>query len=144
MKTYTVIYAEDIPHYAMGEIEARSPKAAIAKARKMDTDTFGAYDADWNNVVCRRIVSVEDPDDNIIAQDIRLDDFHLERGTDEDIRIRDAAADMLVALETLIERSDDLESAIAGVTDQFERQVARLSEAASAAEKIVKTARGQS
>src|ERR1035437_10129019 len=39
MKTYTVIYAEDIPHYAQGEIEARGPKDAIAKARKIDTDT---------------------------------------------------------------------------------------------------------
>src|SRR4029077_2467876 len=36
VKTYTVIYAEDVPHYACGEVEARGPKAAIAKARKLD------------------------------------------------------------------------------------------------------------
>jgi len=32
MKTYTVIYAEDVPHYALGEVEARGSKDAIAKA----------------------------------------------------------------------------------------------------------------
>ena len=42
MKTYTVLYAEDVPHYALGEVEARGPKDAIAKARKLNTETFTA------------------------------------------------------------------------------------------------------
>ena len=73
MKTYTVIYAEDVPHYAQGEIEARGPKDAIAKARKIDTDTFTAYDPDYTNAVSRRIVSIEGPDGTIVAEDIALD-----------------------------------------------------------------------
>lgn len=45
-KTYSVLYPEDVPHYAFGEVEARSPKAAIARARRMKTDTFWACDSD--------------------------------------------------------------------------------------------------
>jgi len=71
MKTYTVIYAEDVPHYAQAEIEARGPKDAIAKARKIDN--FTAYDPDWDNAVSRRIVSIEGPDGAIVAEDIALD-----------------------------------------------------------------------
>ena len=56
MKTYQILYAEDVPHYAIGEIKARGPKDALAKARKVDTDTFTALDPDWSNPVCRRIV----------------------------------------------------------------------------------------
>src|ERR1700722_196856 len=77
VKTYSVIYAEDVPHYACGEIEARGPKEAIAKARALDTDTFGAYDPDWNNAVCRRIVSIEDDKGNDVARDISLDNYRL-------------------------------------------------------------------
>ena len=39
---------------------------------------------------------------------------------------------LLKALETLIAKADDLEAAIAGVTDQFEPEVAALSAAVSA------------
>ena|ERR1017187_5638874 len=71
MKTFTVIYAEDVPHYALGEIEARRPKEAVGKARKLDTDTFTAYDPDWSGAVSRRIVSIENPDGRTVAHDIR-------------------------------------------------------------------------
>jgi hypothetical protein len=98
MKTYTVLYAEDVPHYAFGEIEARSPKAALAKARKMNTDTFTAFEPDWDSSVCRRIVFIEDPA-GVIAEDIALDQYHLRNGGDPDRRLCDAAPDMLAALE---------------------------------------------
>jgi hypothetical protein len=98
MKTYTVTYAEDVPHYALGEVEARGPKDAIAKARKLDTETFTAYDPDWSGAVCRRIVSIEDPDGHVVAQDIPLDNFVL-HDADTDKRLRlDAAEAMFEAL----------------------------------------------
>ena len=50
---------------------------------------------------------------------------------------------LIDALEALIARSDDLHSAIEGVTDQFEPEVAALSAATTAAEAIIKKARGQ-
>ncbi len=36
MKTYTVLYAEDVPHYAAVEIEAVDTVDAIAKAQNFD------------------------------------------------------------------------------------------------------------
>jgi len=98
MKTYTVIYAEDVPNYASGEIEARDDKSAIAKARKSDTESLWAYDADWDNAVCRRIVSIEDPDGNVIAQDVALDKYVLHKGTVAQQRRLDAAEEMFKAL----------------------------------------------
>jgi hypothetical protein len=49
----------------------------------------------------------------------------------------------LIAIDELIMRSDDLEAAITGVTDQFEDEMSALSAAASAAEKIVNAVRGK-
>jgi hypothetical protein len=98
MKTYTVLYAEDVPHYAQGEVEARGPKDAIARARKLDTDTFTAYEPDWSGAVCRRIVSIEDPKGKIVAEAIPLDDFVL-HNAEAGMRLKlDAAEAMFEAL----------------------------------------------
>ncbi len=100
MKTYTVLYAEDVPYYASGEIEAPSDKSAIAKARKLNTETFGAYDGDWDNAVCRRIVSIEDAKGNVIAEDFALDKYVLHRASAGERRRLDAAEEMFRALKT--------------------------------------------
>lgn len=98
MKTYTVIYAEDVPHYALGEVEARGPKDAIARARKLDTEMFTAYDPDWSGAVSRRIVSIEDPGGHVVAQDIPLDNYVL-HNADTGKRLKlDAAEAMFEAL----------------------------------------------
>jgi hypothetical protein len=47
-------------------------------------------------------------------------------------------------VERLIEKADDMEAAIAGVTDQCEAEVASLSAAVTAAEPIVKAVQGLS
>ncbi len=98
MKTYTLLYAEDVPHYAHGEVEARGPKDANARARKLDTESLTAYEPDWSGAVCRRIVSIEDPDDDVIAEAIPLDDFVL-HNADAGMRLKlDAAEAMFDAL----------------------------------------------
>jgi hypothetical protein len=58
--------------------------------------------------------------------------------------LRDHAAELLRAVEALTEKVDDLEAAMAGVTDQFEDEVAGLSAAVTAAEHIVKAIGGLS
>jgi C4-type Zn-finger protein len=50
---------------------------------------------------------------------------------------------LMETFQTLIEAADGLISAIEGVTDQFEPEVAALCEAVSAAEKALGKARGQ-
>ena len=72
MKTYTVLYAEDVPHYAAVEIEAVDTVDAIAKAQNFDL-TGVPTNPDWHNAVARRIVEVTDEDENIVAEFISLD-----------------------------------------------------------------------
>jgi hypothetical protein len=48
----------------------------------------------------------------------------------------DLVHDLLVRVNTLVTKSDDLIAAIEGTTDQFEPEVAALSDAASSAEKV--------
>lgn len=100
MKTYQILYAEDVPHYAIGEIKARGPKDALAKARKVDTDTFTALDPDWSNPVCRRIVHItEEKSGKYIAEDVRLDNYTLEQASDQEITIRKHGRELIEALE---------------------------------------------
>ena len=72
MKTYTVLYAEDVPHYAAVEIEAVDTVDAIAKAQAFDL-TGVPTNPDWYNAVSRRIVEVTDEDENIVCEFIPLD-----------------------------------------------------------------------
>jgi hypothetical protein len=81
MKSYTVLYAEDVPHYATLEIEADDDAEAIERATAND---FGdaALEPDWNSSVCRRIVHIEDGRGNTVLADFPLDDYRLSRASD--------------------------------------------------------------
>jgi hypothetical protein len=52
MKTDTVLYAEDVPHYSVIEIEALDTVDAIEKAQNCDL-TDVPTNPDWHNVVAR-------------------------------------------------------------------------------------------
>jgi|GEM_PF-5676903 len=71
-KTYEIFYAEDVPHYATGEIEAGHDGEAIARALAHPWSNE-ASEPDWDSAVNRRIVSIEDPDGKTVASDIPLD-----------------------------------------------------------------------
>ena len=101
MKTYTVLYAEDVPHYGQAEIEATDNDAAIEAARKVHAEgSLDLYDADWDNAICKRIVHIEDQDGEIIAEDIPLDSYYLSHGEPQR-RLCEAAAAMLEALDAV-------------------------------------------
>jgi hypothetical protein len=89
MKSYVVLYAEDIPHYGVREFTVADDQLAIQRAIDITPAAMSAYtnDPDHVNSQFRRIVHIEGPD-GIIAEDICLDE-----------RDRVAAAtDMLAAL----------------------------------------------
>lgn len=71
MKTYSVLFAEDVPHYGTANIEAPDDEAASAAATAFEASTL-THDPDWSSIVCRRIVSIEDPHGEIIATDVPL------------------------------------------------------------------------
>ena len=106
MKTYTVLIAEDIPHYGTAEITAADDAEAIARANALDLDGL-CTDPAWDDPVCRRIVHIEDPDGGIIAQDVALDGFFLRHNQNIDPLLCDAAPKLLDALTTVLEMEYD-------------------------------------
>jgi hypothetical protein len=98
MKIYSVLYAEDVPHYGTAEIEAETDTEAIAKAK---AGPFETDDPDWNNTVCRRIVHIEGPA-GIIAEDVPLDPCTLIYGEDKR-QLSESAPELALALGQAID-----------------------------------------
>jgi hypothetical protein len=101
MKKYEITYAQDIPHYGTVELEAASDGeiVAAAKAYWSTTENDPVDDPDWNNPVRKRIVVIRDEAGNEVANDVRCDSYDIAHGSDEDLRIREHAKDLLEALE---------------------------------------------
>ncbi len=91
---YTVVYAEDVPHYSSTEIEAADDTHALAIAQSLDTAGL-YYEGSWDSSVCKRIVSIEGPDGAAIATDIPLDNYFLRDGGQADRSLCEAASDLL-------------------------------------------------
>jgi len=98
MKTYSVLFAEDVPHYGVAQIEAEDDAAALEAAKAYDISEV-TNDPEWENSVSKRIVHIEDPEGHTVAYDVPLDGYSLRSGGDKDRLLCDAAADMLEALE---------------------------------------------
>jgi hypothetical protein len=81
MKTYTVLYAEDVPHYTSVEIQAASQDEAINAAKARHTGDLAFDDPDWENPILRRIVHIQDSNCVDIANDISLDGYQLLTGS---------------------------------------------------------------
>jgi hypothetical protein len=81
MKTYTVLYAADVPHYATFEVQAVTAEDAIraAKTYIKGPDVF-LQDPDWDNTILQRIVHIEDASGIAVANDIPLDNYVLQGG----------------------------------------------------------------
>jgi hypothetical protein len=110
MKTYTVLFAEDVPHYGTAEIHAEDDNAALEAAKAYPLSEV-TNDAEWENSACRRIVWIEDSDGNTIVEDVSLDDCFLRYGGDKERTLCDAAPRLLTALENAekaIEEATDI------------------------------------
>jgi hypothetical protein len=82
MKTYTALFAEDVPHYCTVEIQAGNDEAAITQAKQYPAKfDMNFDDPDWNNPVCQRIVHILNSNDIEVAHDISLDGHQLLTGS---------------------------------------------------------------
>lgn len=99
MKAYTVLFAQDVPHYGSVEIEASSDEEALEAAKALDPSEIAA-DPLFENAVCKRIVSIEDPDGGMPFSDVPLDGHFL--GLEKE------RAEMLEALELCADALSDL------------------------------------
>ncbi len=136
MKTYTVLYAEDVPHYGTREFAAADDTLAIERARAITPEAMGKYtdDPDYKNTRCRRIVHIEGPD-GIIAEDIYL--------TPDD-NLQNSAHHLAQALEQAICAMNMVPSFDTGITnpEQPKRTLSSY-QLLPKLEAILKTARGQ-
>ena len=90
MKTYTILFAEDVPCYGTVEIEAENDAAALDAAKAYDL-TEVTTDPEWENSVSKRIVHIEDAEGNTLFHDVPLDNYTL--------CLESERAEMLEALE---------------------------------------------
>ena len=100
MKTYTILYAEEVPHYGLVDIEAPDDDAAIEIAKQRSVGSV-AIDPDYENAVLKRIVHIEDEAGNIVAHDIALDNCFLRYGGKAEERLLDIASTLLEALHAI-------------------------------------------
>jgi hypothetical protein len=98
MKTYTVLYAADIPHYATFEVQATSTEEAILAAKaQIDYGKVFLEDPDWDGSILERIINIEDDTGGIVAHDIPLDGLSLLNG-DHSRLLYEAAPALIHAL----------------------------------------------
>ena len=136
MKIYTVLYAEDVPHYGTREFEVADDTLAIQRARAITPDAMSNYtnDPDYNNTRCRRIVHIEGPD-GIIAEDVYLS---------PDDSLQDSAHHLAQALELAIRAINTVPGFDTGITNPEHPQRTLSSyQLLPKLEAILKTARGQ-
>jgi hypothetical protein len=100
MKAYSILFAQDVPHYGTAEIVAANDAEALAQAKALDLGEL-CTDPAWDDPVCRRIVHIEDPAGKIIAQDVALDDFFLRHAQNIEPQLCDAASALKAALESI-------------------------------------------
>lgn len=83
MKTYTVLFAQDVPHYGSVEINATGDVQALAKARihwervQRDEEPWPLTEAQHESAVLARIVEITDETGRQVAADVRLDTYLL-------------------------------------------------------------------
>jgi len=99
MKTYSVLFSEDVPHYGTAQLEAEDDADALEAARAYDISEI-ANDPEWENSVCKRIVHIEDAAGNTVFHDIPLDNYVLCLASER--------ADMLSALKLCEDVLSDL------------------------------------
>jgi hypothetical protein len=85
MKTYTVLFAVDVPHYGSHDIKAEDDQAAIVAAEALYRRLgVPCPDPSWEYAACARIVHIEAPDGTIIVSDKALDNHFLRSGGEAD------------------------------------------------------------
>ena len=113
MKTYTAIFAQDVPHYGLVEIKATCDQDALAKAKahwkrvQRNTEPWPLNDADYGSGVLDRIVEITDDETGRqIAADIRLDRYLLTTApTELSVKLIENASAMHAALEKIIRQA---------------------------------------
>jgi hypothetical protein len=125
MRIYTVLFAQDVPHYGSVEINATGDLEAIAKARvhweriQRDEEPWPLTEAQHDSAVLDRIVEITDETGRQVGADIRLDTYFLTVApTELSVKLIGSASQMHDALKEIIRHA---RSGLAA--DEFEKHV---------------------
>jgi hypothetical protein len=145
MKTYTVLFAQDVPHYGLVEITATGDKDALAKARRYwkrvqrNKEPLPLDEPDYDRAVLDRIVEITDETNRQVTADVRLDTYHLAIApTELHVKLIENASPMYAALEKIARNA-----AIGLAGNELKKQV-RLDEILSIARAVLAHATGSS
>jgi hypothetical protein len=112
MKTYTVLFAQDVPHYGQVEIAATGDLEALAKARfhwervQRDEEPWPLTEVQHDSAILARIVEITDETERQIGADIRLDTYHLAIApTELSVKLIGGASQMHEALKEIIDHA---------------------------------------
>lgn len=108
-KTYSILFAQDVPHYGFVEIEAKDDAQALRRAKQYWRDVqSGAEpwpldDAQYDSATSARICTIYDDADREVTCDVRLDEYMLMRArTARDERTFDNAHSLFSALDAVM------------------------------------------
>jgi hypothetical protein len=109
MRTYTVLFAHDVPHYGSVEINATDDVEALAKARvhwdrvQREEEPSPLTEAQHDSAVLARIVEITDETGRQVWADIRLDTYLLTIApTELSVKLIGGASQMQEALLKII------------------------------------------
>jgi hypothetical protein len=113
MKTYTVLFAHDVPHYGSVEVNATGDVDALAKAKvhwervQRDEEPWPFTEAQHDSAVLARIVEITDEAGRQVVVDLRLDTYLLSVApTDLSAKLIENASHMHSALKEIIGRAN--------------------------------------
>jgi hypothetical protein len=109
MKTYTALFAQDVPHYGLVEITATGDEDALAKAHthweraQRGEEPWPLDEAQHDSAVLDRIVEINDETGRQVAADVRLDTYFLTIApTNLSAKLIENASPMHAVLEKII------------------------------------------
>jgi hypothetical protein len=112
MKTYTVLFAHDVPHYGSVEVNATGDVDALAKAKvhwervQRDEEPWPFTEAQHDSAVLARIVEITDEAGRQVVTDLRLDTYLLSVApTDLSAKLIENASHMHAALLEIIRQA---------------------------------------
>jgi hypothetical protein len=83
MPKYEVLFAQDVPHYGIEEIEAQNDEDAIVQAKaywrsiERGENPWPLTEPDYESAILSRIVQITDHEGRQVAADIGLDNYRL-------------------------------------------------------------------
>jgi len=132
-KRYTVLFAQDVPHYGTVHLEAENDADALAQARaywervRRGDEEWPLFDSEIENALLDRIVEIteDNGDYREVVRDVPLDDYYLAHTpTPLSLAMLKSAQAMFEALKLIAACDNAAHDALSGVVETARAAVA--------------------